>query len=1002
MKHFPMRRAHIFFIIAVLFLLIPYVSGCGGSGSGVSMETFPGSNVKLDGTVDWNKVFTTKDQTVTAQCFGGYYSDVGNCVRPTHDGGFIVAGSSQSTDGDLQTSGNHGGGDVWIIKFSSGGTIEWQKCYGGSDFDCAYSVQETKTGSSTYDGYVFAGVTRSHDGDVQSRKDKTATDNDMWIAKIDTQGALVWEKFIDGGGSESIRSVWQANDGGYVIAAGYNGEAYVAKFDNTGSQGNPPSLKWSKIIGGSGVDWAGSVQQTSDGGYVIAGYTSSTSGTGISGNHGGYDALVVKLVEDETGSGANIEWSRCLGGSYGDEAYSVQQTSDGGYVIAGETKSNNGDINGNNPYNYDCCWVVKLDETGNTVLMQNCINNGLYGCYGSAVQQTSDGGYVVTGNAYYSGNTYNCYVAKLNGAGELVWAKSPGGSGPDYGYSVCEVTGNYLVVGETYSTNSGATGYHDGGDVFLIKIADQAPPQQSLTIENAKATPEEFTPPDQTTNITADIVAKDLTPTNLKWDMVIKNKDGATIKTFPTGNSQSISVSWDGKNDAKDVVDFGEYTFNITASCNEVPGPATATGKIKTVPPFPTLKELTFDNTINIADDNGTALKPTYYQVTSQDTVQNPVAMSLSSLTPGTAVSTSSSQSKAIMPFTAKCSITLELKNFPAQKQSVTYEVRIKSVEDGWVYVEKAYAKFTKAGNATTKDVDFKVPGKVQTIKKVKLDYRLVTDASSGTAETEWEEDVVKPTEPIWVTLGPPLDPIGAHGKEKVRIRLLDIACYLAADATSSEEARDLTSQRLYYFLKSNNFVYYNMKSHFSFNRSKGYVFNYYQFVQPMPVLTSASNTTLNPTPTSSPSPTPGLPEPKGFWGDCQDVSSFYLLCCKSLGVEGRLRRIYKLNPTPDDKGFWTNLITTSSTEELISTGSTTWAYEATTARHWYFYLHQMSSFDYNIWDPLVSFDTSTGGLLAINFYYLTYQAYLANNPDVDWNRPDGIIDLDDVVWNER
>jgi len=636
-KLFPMRRAQVYLVVAVLFLLVPYFSGCGGSGSGVSMETFPGSNIRPDGTINWNKVFTAKDQTVTSQCFGGYYSDVGYCIKPTHDGGFIIAGTSSSTDGDLQNSGNHGGGDVWVIKFSSGGTIEWQKCYGGSDFDCAYSIQESKVGSSTYDGYVFAGVTRSHDGDVQSRKDKTATDNDMWIAKIDTQGALVWEKFINGGGSESIRSVCQADDGCYVIAAGYNGEAYIAKFDNTGSQGNPPNLKWSKIIGGSGVDWAGSIQQTSDGGYIFAGYTSSTSGTGISGNHGGYDALVVKLVEDETGSGANIEWSRCLGGSSGDRAYSIQQTADGGYVVGGETKSYDGDINGNNPSGYDCCWVVKLDSTGNNIEWQKCINNGLLGCYSGVAQQTSDGSYVVTGNAYISSGA-NCYVAKLDGTGNLVWAKSQGGSGPDYGYSVCDIAGTCLAVGETYSSTS--TGYHDGGDVFLVKIAEQGPPPtQSLSIVNAKADPEKFNhlKKDASSNISAQITTTSVITSPIYWVVTVKKGD-TVLKTFQTRSGApgsgpwTVSESWDGKNNIGNYVDFDKYTFSIDVTSASGNAEVNVTGSIVVAPPYPDISGINFDQklALNLIDNEGRKIEPIYYKKKGNGVVQNPVAIPLS------------------------------------------------------------------------------------------------------------------------------------------------------------------------------------------------------------------------------------------------------------------------------------------------------------------------------------------------------------------------------------
>ena len=115
-----------------------------------------------------------------------------------------------------------------------------------------------------------------------------------------------------------------------------------------------PNIEWQKCLGGNSWDRAYSVQQTSDDGYIVAGYTDSNDGD-VSGYHGGGDVWVVKL--DRYG---NIKWQKALGGSYDDKAYSVQQTSDGGYIVAGSTYSNDGDVSGN--HGEDDVWVVKLGE----------------------------------------------------------------------------------------------------------------------------------------------------------------------------------------------------------------------------------------------------------------------------------------------------------------------------------------------------------------------------------------------------------------------------------------------------------------------------------------------------------------------------------------------------------------------------------------------------------------------------------------------------------------
>ncbi|MCD6449891.1 MAG: PEGA domain-containing protein, partial [Thermotogaceae bacterium] len=149
-----------------------------------------------------------------------------------------------------------------------------------------------------------------------------------------------------------------------------------------------PSIIWQKALGGSSKDWAYSIQQTSDGGYIVAGWTRSYYNGDVSEYHGYIDAWVVKL-----GESGNIEWQKALGGSEGDEAHSIQQTRDGGYIVAGCTRSNDGDVSGN--HGKVDAWVVKLGESGN-IEWQKALG-GSFWDKAYSIQQTSDGGFIVAG-----------------------------------------------------------------------------------------------------------------------------------------------------------------------------------------------------------------------------------------------------------------------------------------------------------------------------------------------------------------------------------------------------------------------------------------------------------------------------------------------------------------------------------------------------------------------------------------------------------------------------
>jgi hypothetical protein len=183
-----------------------------------------------------------------------------------------------------------------------------------------------------------------------------------------------------------------------------------------------------KSFGGSGFEYASSIKQTPDGGYIVAGSTQSYDGD-VSGNHGGYDCWVLKLSSE-----GDVEWTKTLGGSKSDNANSVDVTSDGSYVVAGSTESNDGDVSGN--HGSTDFWVVKLSSKG-IIQWQKCFG-GSGSENANSIQQTSDNGYIVSGysssdDGDVTGNhgEGDYWVVKLSSEGIIQWEKCLGGSAED-------------------------------------------------------------------------------------------------------------------------------------------------------------------------------------------------------------------------------------------------------------------------------------------------------------------------------------------------------------------------------------------------------------------------------------------------------------------------------------------------------------------------------------------------------------------------------------------
>jgi uncharacterized delta-60 repeat protein len=359
--------------------------------------------------------------------YGGAGDDEAESVQQTTDGGYIVAGYTDSF-----AAGWH---DFWLVKTDDSGNQQWNKTYGGTDDDRAYSVQQTSDG-----GYIVAGVTDSF---VTSRAH-------MWVVKTDGSGNQQWNRTSRGSYSDSARSVQQTSDGGYIIGGttwsygAASGDFWLVKTNSTGYP------EWNKTFGGIDDEHLFSIKLTSDGGYIAAGYTQSFGS-------GGYDFWLVK-----TNSTGNQQWNKTYGGSSDDVAYSVQQTSDSEYVVAGYTDSFS--------VRYRNFWLVKTDASGDH--QWNKTYGDMWYEEAYSVQQTSDGGYILAGYSFPIGHGQeDFWLVKTNSTGNMQWNRYYGGSSSEEAYSVQQTSdGGYISAGYTYSFGAGEW------DFYLVKTGEGTPP----------------------------------------------------------------------------------------------------------------------------------------------------------------------------------------------------------------------------------------------------------------------------------------------------------------------------------------------------------------------------------------------------------------------------------------------------------------------------------------------------------------------------------------------
>jgi hypothetical protein len=375
-------------------------------------------------------------QVAWSRTYGGNSIDVAYSAQQSSDGGYIIAGYTYSKTWVPPPLGGGGGGsgywipsfNFWLVKTDPAGNQQWSKTYGGTDDEWAHSVQQTVDG-----GYIIVGSERAG----------------ALLVKADASGDMQTLGIYRGGDPWSdsrAYSVKQTSDGGYVIAGctnafGWGGyDFWLVKTDASGN------MEWNKTYGGTWDGYARSVQQTADGGYILAGDTRYFHASSS-------DMWLVK-----TNSTGDMQWNETYGGKGDDVAYSVQQTTDGGYIAAGYTNSF-----GAGGYDF---WLVKTNSTGDMQWDKT------YGAKGEDMaysgQQISDGGYIAAGSTRsFGAGMEDVWIVKTNSSGQMEWNKTQGGTGDDVAYSVQQTSdGGYIAAG--YTNSSGAGDY----DFLLVKTFD--------------------------------------------------------------------------------------------------------------------------------------------------------------------------------------------------------------------------------------------------------------------------------------------------------------------------------------------------------------------------------------------------------------------------------------------------------------------------------------------------------------------------------------------------
>ena len=378
-----------------------------------------------------------------SRTFGGDQDEHALTVIQTRDGEYVVAGFTHSFGA--------GKSDIWVMKLDIRGKEKWRKFYGKADYDWANSLIETRDGN-----YVVAGYTR----------DENSGANDAWVLQLDPDGELMWEKTYGGDKADEAKSIIQTRDGGFAIAGfsySYgkgNSDIWLLRIDGKGRE------LWKKVYGGTGTDRGHSLVETFDGGYMVAGFTTSLG-------QGKADMVVLR-----TDASGNQLWRRNYGGEGNDVAEVIRETPDGQYLVAGWTASEGkGGLDAK---------LMRITAKGEVMWEKTYGESDKDVIYDLAI--TQDGGAVMTGQtSSYGARATSLWIVKVDASGNAQWQKRSNGDKDDYGHAIVQTRdGGYIVAGATKSYARGGT------DMWIMKTthkgqaAPKPEPEQEILAQGGR------------------------------------------------------------------------------------------------------------------------------------------------------------------------------------------------------------------------------------------------------------------------------------------------------------------------------------------------------------------------------------------------------------------------------------------------------------------------------------------------------------------------------------
>ncbi len=404
--------------------------------------------------------------------FGGSDEDDAASIVENADGSYTIFGSTRSIDGDI-TDKTSNDLDYWLLKVSETGEKIWSKTYGGSDDEKGAKITKTSDG-----GYLLSGYSSSSDGDVSGNEGF----HDYWLLKVNSEGAVQWDRNYGFSGSDQAFDAFQTKDGGYFLTGFLDvtasgglgnddgksrtlhgvGEYWAIKLDSGGNR------EWRRFFGGTNNDRSYDALETADGGFLMVGASESID-FDITDSKGSYDFWAVRL----NGNGDKL-WTKSFGGTEIDIGYAVTITKDGNYMLVGDTRSADGDIT--SALGNADAWVVKFDDSGN-IIWQRTYGGDQFESARS-VKPLANGNYLISGStrsgngdltANYGENDAWVYI--IDGQGNLEFQVNSGGSSLDFANDAIETNDNkVVVVGNTESDDVDITQNKGIKDFLIIKI----------------------------------------------------------------------------------------------------------------------------------------------------------------------------------------------------------------------------------------------------------------------------------------------------------------------------------------------------------------------------------------------------------------------------------------------------------------------------------------------------------------------------------------------------